>query len=156
MGEGYQPRGMYFEDFEVGQKVVSRGRTITEADIVNYAGVSGDFNPMHTDAEYGAETMFGQRVAHGLLVLSVAVGLGYQLGFLDGTILAFRELDCKFALPTLIGDTVHLEAEVAELKPMARLGGGKVTLEARVLNQDDKVCQRGKWKMLIASRPAEE
>ncbi|MCZ7544751.1 MAG: MaoC/PaaZ C-terminal domain-containing protein [Anaerolineae bacterium] len=155
MTEAYQPRGLYFEDFEIGQKIVTQGRTITEADVVNFAGVSGDFNPMHTNAEYMKGHMFGQRVAHGLLVLSVASGLAYQLGIIDGTVLAFREIDeWKFSTPTLIGDTVRVELEVTELKPAARLGGGVVSLKARIFNQKDEVCQRGTWKMLIASRPA--
>jgi acyl dehydratase len=111
---------------------------------------------MHTDAEYMRGHMFGQRVAHGLLVLSIAGGLAFQLGIVDGTVLAFREVDeWKFSLPTLIGDTVHAEMEVTELKPAARLGGGLVTLKTRVFNQKGEVCQRGNWTMLIASRPAE-
>ncbi len=155
MSEEYRPRGLYFEDFQVGQKIVTRGRTVTEADIVRFAGISGDFNPMHTDAEYGKGHMFGQRVAHGLLVLSIASGLAYQLGIIDGTVLAFREIDeWKFSTPTFIGDTVRVELEVTELKPAERLGGGIVSLKARVLNQKNEVCQRGTWRMLIASRPA--
>lgn len=154
MSQGYQPRGLYFEDFQIGQKIVTQGRTITEADIVNFAGLSGDFNPMHTNAEYMKGHMFGQRVAHGLLVMSIASGLAYQLGIIDGTVLAFREIDeWKFSLPTLIGDTVRAELEVTELKPAERLGGGLVSLKVRVLNQEDKVCQRGVWQMLVASRP---
>lgn len=156
MAEAYLPRGMYFEDFAVGQKIVTRGRTITEADVVGFAGLSGDFNPMHTDAEYSKGHLFEQRVAHGLLVLSVVSGLAYQLGIIDGTVLAFREVDeWKFSLPTFIGDTVRAELEIIELKPAARLGGGIVSLKVRVLNQADAVCQRGTWRMLVASRPAQ-
>ncbi|MBN1286620.1 MAG: dehydratase [Anaerolineae bacterium] len=156
MSEGYKPRGLYFEDFEIGQKIISRGRTITEAEIANFAGVSGDFNPMHTDAEYMEGHMLGRRVAHGLLGLAVASGLAYQIGIIDGTVLAFREVDdWKFSLPVYIGDTIHVEMEVTELQPMARLGGGNVSLKMRVLNQAGKMCQRGVLKLLIASRPAE-
>lgn len=156
MSEEYKPRGMYFEDFEIGQKMVSRGRTITEAEIANFAGVSGDFNPMHTDAGYMKDHMLGRRVAHGLLGLSVASGLAYQLGIIDGTVLAFREVDgWKFSLPIYIGDTIHVVMEVTELRPMRRLGGGNVSLKMRVLNQEGKICQRGVLKLLIASRPGE-
>jgi acyl dehydratase len=97
--------------------------------------------------------MFGQRVAHGLLGLAVASGLVAQMGFIEGTVLAFRELTWKFSSPIFIGDTIHVEATVAELKPMRRLGGGAVILDVRVVNQEDKVVQRGKWVALIASKP---
>ena len=79
------PIGMYFEDYEVGQKLVTRGRTITESDLVQFAGLTGDYNPMHTDAEYAKSSLAGQRVAHGMLALSYAVGQTYQLGFLERT-----------------------------------------------------------------------
>src|SRR5512134_1781691 len=103
------PRGMYFEEFQVGQVIYSAGRTITESDIVAFAGLSGDFNQMHVDAEYSARTPFGQRVAHGLLVLSIASGLAVQTGVMEGTVIAFREVnDWKFIKPVFIGDTIHV------------------------------------------------
>jgi len=144
---------MYFEEFEMGHTVVSAGRTITEADVVNFAGLSGDYNQIHTDAEYAREDMFGQRVAHGLLGLAVASGLAAQLGFIEGTVLAFRELTWKFSAPIFIGETIHLEATVAERKAMRRLGGGAVTMDVKIKNQAGKVTQRGQWVVLIASKP---
>ncbi len=153
MPETFAPRGRYFEEFQIGDVVVSAGRTITEADIVSFAGLSGDYNQIHTDAEFARQGMFGKRVAHGLLGLAMATGLAAQLGFIEGTVLAFRELTWKFSLPTFIGDTIHVKATVAQLKPMRRLGGGSVTLDVQVINQEDKVVQRGQWMVLIASRP---
>ncbi len=153
MPETFVPRGRYFEEFQIGDVVVSAGRTITEADIVSFAGLSGDYNQIHTDAEFARQGMFGKRVAHGLLGLAMATGLAAQLGFIEGTVLAFRELTWKFSLPTFIGDTIHVKATVAQLKPMRRLGGGSVTLDVQVINQEDKVVQRGQWMVLIASRP---
>ncbi|MCX7839153.1 MAG: MaoC/PaaZ C-terminal domain-containing protein [Anaerolineae bacterium] len=152
MNEGYRPRGMYFEEFTEGTKVVSHGRTITEADIVNFAGISGDFNVIHTNAEFGKTTPFGERIAHGLLVLSVATGLGMQLGFLDGTAIAFISLEWKFKAPVKIGDTVHLVAQVKQTKAMKALGGGFVIFDARVLNQRDEVVQEGTWTVLVKSK----
>jgi acyl dehydratase len=146
------PRGMYFEEFEVGQEIETAARTITETDIVNFAGLSGDFNFIHTNAEAASETPFGQRVAHGMLVASIATGLAVQQGFIDGTTLAFRELDWKFTRPVFIGDTVRVQIKVTETKSMARLGGGLVVFEARVLNQRDEVVHKGEMKMLIKSR----
>jgi acyl dehydratase len=95
-------RGMYFEDFEVGREIHTGARTITETDLVNFAGLSGDFNFIHTNAEASKATPFGQRVAHGMLVASIATGLAVQQGFIDGTTLAFRELTWKFTKPVLI------------------------------------------------------
>jgi 3-hydroxybutyryl-CoA dehydratase len=143
-------KGLYFEEYEVGQSIISQGRTVTEADVVAFAALSGDWNPMHTDAEFASEHPFGQRVAHGLLVLSIASGLAVRLGFLEETALAFRELgDWKFSLPVYFGDTVRVRATVIETKPMRRLGGGLVTLKVQILNQDDKVVQRGTWGVLV-------
>ena len=148
----YQPRGLHFEEFEMGQQLWTIGRTITETDIVNFAGISGDYNRIHTDAVYAAQDTFGQRVAHGLLVQSIATGLTVQSGAIESTVLAFRELTCKFSLPIFIGDTIHVELEVTEKKAFRRLGGGNVVFKYSVKNQDDKVVQRGDWTMLIKSK----
>jgi len=146
------PRGMYFEEFEVGLEIQTAARTITETDIVNFAGLSGDFNFIHTNAAAAKETPFGARVAHGMLVASIATGLAIQQGFIDGTTLAFRELTWRFTKPVFIGDTVYVQIKVTETKPMARLGGGLVTFAAQVLNQSDEVVHKGDWKMLIKSK----
>ncbi len=148
------PRGMLFEEFEVGLDIETAARTITETDIVNFAGLSGDFNFIHTNAYAAKDTPFGQRVAHGMLVASIATGLAVQQGFIDGTTLAFRELEWKFTKPVFIGDTVHVAIKVTETKPMPRLGGGLVTFDARVVNQDGDPVHKGVWKMLIKGREA--
>jgi 3-hydroxybutyryl-CoA dehydratase len=148
------PRGMYFEEFEPGQKIVTAGRTVTETDIVNFSGLSGDFNWIHTDAEYSKTTPFGQRVAHGLLGLSIASGLAVQTGVLEGTTLAFREVnEWKFIRPVFIGDTIHVEMEVKETKALRRLGGGSVVIELDVKNQSGDSVMKGFWTVLVASRP---
>ncbi|PKO22390.1 MAG: dehydratase [Chloroflexi bacterium HGW-Chloroflexi-1] len=144
--------GLYFEEFAVGDSVTSSGRTITEADIVAFAALSGDWNAIHVDAEYAAKGMFGERIAHGLLGLSVASGLAVQLRFMEGTVIAFMGLDWKFRAAIKIGDTIRVHAEVAELKLVPRLGGGIVTFDVQVLNQRDEVTQRGTWSMLVKSK----
>jgi acyl dehydratase len=146
---------MYFDEFQVGQRIVTAGRTITEADIVNFAGISGDYNQIHVDAVYSAGSPFGQRVAHGLLVTSIASGLAMQTGVMEGTVLAFREInEWKFIKPVFIGDTVHVVLEVKETKDLRRIGGGSVMIEVSVVNQRDEVVMKGYWTVLIASRPA--
>ncbi len=148
----YRPRGLYFEEFTEALEVVSMGRTITEADIVNFAGLSGDFNTIHTDAEFGKATPFGERIAHGLLVLSVATGLATQLGFMEGTVIAFIGLEWKFKGAVKIGDTVHLIAKVKQTKAMKAMGGGFVVFDVRVLNQRNEVVQQGEWTVLAKSK----
>ena len=150
--QGYQPRGRTFEEFTEGDTIVTAGRTVTEGDIVRFAGLSGDFNQIHTDAAYAAEGMFGERIAHGLLVLSIASGLAVQTGIIEGTVLAFRELEWKFSRPVMIGDTVRVRIEVTETKALPRLGGGNVTMKVTVLNQEEQVVHRGQWVMLVQSK----
>ncbi|GAB4571979.1 MAG: MaoC/PaaZ C-terminal domain-containing protein [Anaerolineae bacterium] len=149
-------RGLYFEDLELGWTVQTKGRTITEADVVNFAGISGDFNPLHVDATFAAGTEFGQRIAHGALVLSIATGLTYQAGFMEDTVMAFLSLEWKYSAPTFLGDTIHCEVEIIDLKLMRRLGGGKVVLSVKVVNQEGKVVQKGEWTVLVRSREAEQ
>jgi acyl dehydratase len=152
----YKPRGLYFEDFEVGQKSYTVGRTLTEGDIVRFAGLSGDFNQIHTDAPFAENTPYGQRIAHGLLVTSIASGLVAQSGLIEGTVLAFREINnWKFAKPTYIGDTVRVEVEVLNTKALRRLGGGAVEIALSVINQNDEVVMKGVWTVLMVSRPEE-
>lgn len=147
-----RPRGYYYEQFKIGQKIASVGRTITESDIVTFAGLSGDYNQMHVDAEYSKKTVFGKRVAHGLLVLSISSGLAVTTGILEGTVLAFREVNnWKFSKPVYIGDTIHIVMETVDLKPMKRLGGGLVVINVVVQNQNNEIVMRGKWSVLVKS-----
>ena len=153
MAEIVIQRGLYFEEFNVGDTVTSAGRTITEGDIVNFAALSGDWNAIHVDAEYAKNGMFGERIAHGLLGLSIASGLAVQLGFIENTVLAFRGVNWTFSGPIKIGDTIRTRAQIAEKKPMPRLGGGLVTFSVEVLNQRGEMTQKGTWSMLIKMKP---
>ena len=149
-------RGMYFEEFEAGYEIVTSSRTVTETDIVTFAGVSGDFNQIHIDAEFARTTPFEQRIAHGLLVLSIVSGLAVQTGFMEGTIIAFREInDWKFSKPVFIGDTIRAVLTIIETKALRRLGGGAITIKLAVVNQHDDTVMTGTWTALIASKPAE-
>jgi len=147
-------RGMWYEEFEVGQRIITPGRTITESDIVSFAGLSGDYNQIHTDAEFSSKAPFGKRVAHGLLILSIASGLAMRTGVLEGTVIAFREINnWKFSLPVYIGDTIHAELTIIETKPVRRLGGGSLQIEIAVKNQRNDVTMKGTWTALVASKP---
>ncbi len=150
-GDG--PRGYYFEEVDLGQEFITRGRTITESDIVQFAALTGDYNPMHTNAEYMKTHPMGQRVAHGMLTLSYAVGQIYQLGFMERTVIAFRGLEMKFSLPVFIGDTLHCELKIIEKKEARRMGGGIVTSEIKIINQDGKTVQSGTMALILALKP---
>jgi len=150
----HRPGGLHFEEFELGDSVESVGRTITETDMVNFAALSGDWNLIHTDAQYTKTHMFGQRVAHGLLILSIASGLAVRLGFLEETTLAFRSVEWKMQRPVVIGDTIHVRVTVEETKPMPRLGGGLVNFRVEVINHEEQICQRGNWEMLVKGQEA--
>jgi len=147
-------RGLYFEEFEVGQEIVTPGRTVTETDIVNFAGLSGDYMQIHTDEEFAKGTPYGKRIAHGLLVMAIASGLAARTGVLEGTVLAFREIqNWKFMKPVFINDTVHVELGVVETKAMRRIGAGAVVIELKVKNQDNEIVMKGRWNTLIALKP---
>jgi acyl dehydratase len=150
-----KPRGLYFEEFEPGQEILTAGRTVTETDIVHFAGLSGDFTQIHVDVEYSRKTMIGQRIAHGLLIASIASGLAVQTGVLEGTVIVFREIaEWKFIKPVFIGDTIQGVLRVKETKEMRRAGGGLVTIDFEVKNQREEVVNRGVWIVLVAGRPA--
>jgi 3-hydroxybutyryl-CoA dehydratase len=128
----------YFEDFQPGDTLTSRARTITETDVVNFAGVSGDFFQIHTDEEFARASPFGKRIAHGMLVLSVSTGLMTQLGMLNDSLIAFYGIEkLRFVKPVLIGDTVHVSKKVSETLERGA-ERGVVTFATTVLNQRDE------------------
>src|SRR4030042_368205 len=122
----------YFEDFQVGDKIVTRRRTITEADIVMFSAFSGDWHPLHTDVEYAKSGPFKERIAHGFLVLSVASGL---LPLSEMAIIAFYGMDkVRFVAPVKIGDTIHVEFETVEMQERDERGG-VINFKQTVKNQ---------------------
>ena len=141
-------RGLHFEEFEVGAAYTSPGRTVTESDVVAFAALSGDYNQLHTDAEFAKATFFGARIAHGLLGLSIASGLGSRMGFLEGTALAFLSLTWKFSKPIFIGDTIALQAKVAKKRAVSG-EAGIVVFDCALLNQRDEVTQQGEWTVMV-------
>jgi len=148
---------LYFEDMHIGDKVVSVGRTVTEADIVNFAGLSGDYNTIHTDAEFAKGSIAGQRIAHGLLPLVISAGLftrtAYNLSIMEA-LTAFTEIrSWKFKKPVVIGDTIKVEAEIIEKedsRPESK--NGKIVFRRTVLNQRDEIIQVGELVMLYKKR----
>jgi len=146
-------RGYFFEEFSVGQEVESPARTVTEADVVQFAALSGDHNQLHTDAEFARKTPYGKRIAHGLLGLSIASGLAARTGFIEGTAQAFIGLTWKFKAPIFFGDTIRLRARVTKTRSIPRMGGGMVVFAITILNQHDERVQQGEWTLLLRGRP---
>jgi len=142
----------YFDDIEVGEEYESPGRTVTETDIVIFAGLSGDYNILHTDAEFMKQSIFGERIAHGLLGLSIQAGL-FTRATLPYATIALAGLRWKFKGPIRIGDTIRLRARVAAKQETDKPERGVVTLERRVLNQRDEVVQEGETDLLVERRP---
>ena len=144
---------MYLEDLPAGLEVTTARRTLTESDIVTFAGVSGDFNPLHTDESFVREhTPFRGRIAHGLLVLAIASGLRSELDHVQSV--AFLEVRREFVAPTYPGDTIHARWTVEEARPStSRPGTGVVRLRIEVMNQAGEVVQRGTDVWLVAARP---
>lgn len=144
-----RPAGKFFDEFEVGQHWTSPARTITEADLVMFAGISGDYNPLHTDEEFAKNTDFGGRIFHGPGVFAIATGLEARLGIKEGTAVAFLGMTWNLKAPVRIGDTIHVHQTVAALRPTRKPGRGIVTFDVAVRNQRDEVVQDGQWVVMF-------
>jgi acyl dehydratase len=145
----------YLEDLKPGQVFTSMARTVTEADVVAFAGLSGDFNPIHTDKEFSASTVYGQRVVYGLLGLSIATGLLDRTGTFSGSAIAMLGIkDWSFVAPVFIGDTVHLRLTIEDVRPSAsKPDRGIVQRRFDLLNQREETVQTGRIDVLVRRRP---
>lgn len=147
------PTGRFLEDFIPGETLVTGRRTITEADVVNFAGISGDFNPLHTDEVFALSTPFGGRIAHGLLVVAVFSGLVNQAGWFAGTTLALLELTTRFVGAVKPGDTVQVTLETLERKETTRSDRGVLTQKVVVRNQREEPVIEGQQVLMMRRRP---
>lgn len=145
----------YLDDLTPGQVFVTAARTVTEADVVNFAGVSGDFNPIHTDAEFAQAGAYGQRVVYGLLGVAIATGLLDRLGVFSGSAIAMLGIDdWKFTGPVFIGDTVHLELTILGVRPsQSKPDRGVVERRFELRNQHGELVQVGRIDVLVRRRP---
>ncbi len=134
----YKVRGKTFEEFELNEEIVSGARTVTEADVVNFACLSGDFHPQHMNKEYAAKDPGGERIAHGLLVLSMATGLLNQTGVFEGTSIAILETTVRFVKAVKFGDTIRAVQKIAGKKETSKPDRGVLSTRITVMNQDDE------------------
>ena len=148
-------RGMFWEEWEIGAEFESPARTVTEADIVMFAALSGDYNPLHVNEEYCKTTLFGTRIAHGPLVYAIVAGLLFQLHLYDDTLIAFLGFEnLKFTGPVKPGDTIHAKVTVLEKRETSRPDRGVMKRELRVLNQRGEVVQEAIQAFLLKRKPA--
>lgn len=131
------PNVRYFDDFTLGETFETEGITIDQSDINQFAGLSGDFSPLHTNEQYAQTTQFGGRIAHGLLSVSKMTGKFNQLGCWDGAVIALLETGWKFLRHVQAGDTIHAKLTVAELKESKTRENGVITIRFEVMNQNE-------------------
>ena len=146
----------YFEDLQVGEEIISPARTVTESDIMTFAGLSGDYNALHTDEEFAEGTIYKGRVVHGLLGLAIASGLFTRTEFMHrihNAVIAFLGLTWKFTGPIKIGDTIRVKVKLTDKKETRRPERGIIVLERTLINQRDEVVQQGETTLMIACRP---
>lgn len=143
-----------WEEIETGDVAVSEARTVTEADVVNFCGLSGDFNWFHTDAVRAKESVFGDRVAHGMLVASIATGLQVEKMEPKIATAAFMGLsEWQFRGAVKLGDTIHVKRTIGEkTENQKNPKVGNVVYEVEVINQDGKTVQKGRWNMMISRK----
>lgn len=145
-------KGLTWDQFEVGAIYESGERAITEADVVAFASLSGDWNPLHLDEHFARTTPHGKRIAHGLLGLSIASGLGDREGILEGTILAFMEMEWRFLAPIFIGDSIRQRRTVQEKRESRQADRGVLKFKVEILNQNNEVVQEGVRTVLLKRR----
>lgn len=145
----YKFKGKKFEEFEIGQEFTTASRTITEGDVSTFAGLSGDFNPLHTDEEHGKKTPFGGRIAHGLLAVAISTGQANQLGIFEGTTIALLSMSFKYTGVAKFGDTIRTFLKVAEKKETSKPDRGIVTFDVTTLNQKDDSIVEGQWVVML-------
>ncbi|WP_233190053.1 MaoC/PaaZ C-terminal domain-containing protein [Sporosarcina sp. P35] len=151
-----EDRGLFYEDFQIGDKFLSPSRTVTETDVVNFAGLSGDYNLLHMDKEYAKNTVFQERIAHGLLGLSIGSGLFTRTELnrrMSKNLIALLGLESwEFLAPIKISDTIHLEIEIVDKKKTSKQDRGVVKFNRKIINQNGITVQEGLTPMMIARR----
>lgn len=144
--------GLFFEEFELDTVYKSQGRTIAESDVTAFAGLSGDFNPLHTDAEFASSTPFGERIAHGMLTVAISTGMSNWTGIFAGTTIALLEQNIQYKAAVKFGDTVHLEMRTIEKRETSKSDRGIVKFAAQMINQRGDLVVDMVWTLMMRRR----
>lgn len=145
--------GLYYEDFEIDKVMVTQGRTISEADVMLFAGLSGDWTPIHVDAHFAAKGDFGQRIVHSTLTMSVAIGLMSQLKLFEGTVIGALNLSFDFGKPMFLGDTLYVDVACFEKRLTKKPGRGIVKVRLDGKNQNGELLLSGVSTTMVMTRP---
>ncbi len=153
----YKPIGRYFDEFEVGEVIITAARTVRECDIATFAGLSGDYNPLHTDEEWAKNSSpHGGCIAHGALVIAIASGLRQQTRFMEGTTIALAGITEKFLAPTRAGDTIHCRIEITEMKPSrSKPDRGLLVYDCDIINQKGVTVVHQELTVMLKRKPQE-
>ena len=146
---GYKMRGKTFDDFNAGDEILTAVRTVTEADVVNFAGLSGDYHPEHMNEEFAKDNPFGERIAHGVLILAMATGLVNQTGAFEGTTISVLEMRIRYTQAVRFGDTIRVILKIVDKRETKKTDRGIITSEVIVLNQKDEPVLRGEWVVMM-------
>ena len=152
----YLTRGLTIDQYRVGMKFRTASRTITEADVVNFAGFSGDYNAIHTDEETARRTPFRGRIAHGMLGSAISSGLAARLGIFEGAVIALKFQSMEYRRPIRVGDTIAMDMLVTDVQANRDGSRGTVVFKTQCRNQHDKMVIRGQWELLIRGATPEE
>jgi acyl dehydratase len=139
----------YFDDFDIDNEYLSKGRSVTETDVVNFAGLSGDFAEIHINKDFGKNTVFGQNVAHGLCTMAVVSGLFVQTGILNQALAFLGIQNWQFLKPVFFGDTIYVSMSILEKKETSKKDRGVVTFHLKIINQHKEIVQEGNQIIMI-------
>ncbi|MCL2337817.1 MAG: MaoC family dehydratase N-terminal domain-containing protein [Firmicutes bacterium] len=146
---GYKERGLTFDEWNIGDEVYTASRTVTEADVVTFAGLSGDYNPLHTDEEFMKNSEFKSRIAHGALIFAISTGQANQLGLYEGTTIAVAQVNLKYTGSVRFGDTVKTVVKCIAKKESKKPDRGVATFQVLVLNQRDESVLDSEWVIIL-------
>ena len=146
--------GRYYEEFEPGQRFETPRRTVIEADITTFAGLTADFNPLHMDEVFAGESDFKGRITHGPMIVGIAFGLASRADLMDGTVLGLLDISWKFLKPVRPGDTISAVVTVLEKRPTKKPDRGVVTIQLDVMTQRGEIAQVGVAKLMVRKRDA--
>jgi acyl dehydratase len=144
----------YFEDYEIGREFISGPRTITESDVTDFAKLTGDFHPTHFDAEFAEASFYGEKVGHGLLSLSVAMGMMNEWEYRARSIMAFIKVTCSFLRPVKMNDRIHARSSILEKRNWKRPDKGVVVFGLEIVNQRGETVAKAEIEELVRKKGA--